>query len=174
MRRYHHEKQFLARHSRKTSLLCCVAPPVLTSLEKERVIINTDINGDTVTLTNLTRVVDAMEQQSATATKEVQQAEAHKFLSDVLSDQLIFRRADCTVVTKAMYAANLTHDDRFIERQSENIAVHFVGNRALVTSFVVTKTKEGKEGRYRNVRLWCRSGNSWTIDLWYNYDVTSL
>ncbi len=33
---------------------------------------------------------------------------------------------------------------------------------------------DGSVGRYRNIRLFSRAGHDWILELWYNYEITSL
>jgi hypothetical protein len=36
------------------------------------------------------------------------------------------------------------------------------------------KRADGSVGRYRNIRMFSRSEDNWMLELWYNYELTSL
>jgi hypothetical protein len=120
-------------------------------------------------LIDLNKRIGEMEQE--------QSAEAHKFFNAHLSDQLIFRRASGKVVGKygpEGFLDSLKKPSSFASRVSEGISVALLNNRALVTLIVVGTRADGSVGRYRNIRLFSRSGEDWILELWYNYEVTSL
>lgn len=120
-------------------------------------------------LVDLNKRIGEMEQE--------QGAEAHKFFNAHLSDQLIFRRASGKVVGKSEpegFLDSLKTPSPFTSRVSEDISVALLNNRALVTLIVVGTRADGSVGRYRNIRLFSRSGEDWILELWYNYEVTSL
>src|SRR5262249_22744826 len=63
-------------------------------------------------------------------------------------------------------------DNSFESRVPEDIVPKVDGNRAVVTLMVVAKRKDDKSvHRYRNVRFFTRSGNGWSLDAWYNYEI---
>lgn len=99
--------------------------------------------------------------------------DARQFFEQLLSDELIFRRADGSVVGKDGFIKNLEEKSAFT-RTAEDIAVTRCGNRALVTLIVRTEQADGTPGRYRNVRVFFLVGNKWQLEVWYNYDLTSL
>jgi hypothetical protein len=94
------------------------------------------------------------------------------------SIQLIFRRASGVVVGKAGEDSFLeslaTKPSPFVSRESKEIAVTLLDDRALVTLIVVGKKADGTEKRYRNIRLFSRAGNGWKLELWYNYELTGV
>jgi len=103
--------------------------------------------------------------------------EAHLFFNAHLSDQLIFRRASGKVVGKSEpegFLDSLKKPSPFTSRVSEDISVALHNNRALVTLIVVCTRADLSVARYRNIRLFSRSGDDWILELWYNYEVTSL
>jgi hypothetical protein len=121
-------------------------------------------------LVDLNNDIGVMEQR--------QGKEAHEFFNALLSDQLIFRRASGKVVGKSEpeggFLASLNNPSPFTLRQSEDIHVSLIGNRALVTLIVVGTKADSSSNRYRNVRLFSRSGDAWILECWYNYEITSL
>lgn len=52
--------------------------------------------------------------------------------------------------------------------------VTVLGERALVALIVRTTKADGTENRYRNIHLFSKQGQDWKLELWYNYDLTSL
>ena len=112
---------------------------------------------------------------------EMEQArglEAIAFFESLLSDQLIFRRASGKVVGKAGpdgFLEGLNKAGPFSLRRAENIWVTQLDDRALVTLIVVgTRADDGSAHRYRNIRLFSRSGENWVMEFWYNYEITGL
>jgi len=119
-------------------------------------------------LIELNKQIGEMEQQGV---------EARTFFDDHLSDQLIFRRASGKVVGKSEpegFVANLKNNP-FSSRRSEDISVTLLNDRALVTLIAIgTRADDGSVHRYRNIRLFSRSADRWVLELWYNYELTSL
>lgn len=63
----------------------------------------------------------------------------------------------------------------FSSRRSEDISVTLFNDRALVTLIVIgERADDGSVHRYRNIRLFSRSADRWVLELWYNYELTSL
>ncbi len=119
-------------------------------------------------LNDLNKRIGEMEQK--------QGEEAHLFFNAHLSDQLIFRRASGKVVGKSEpegFLDSLKKPSPFTSRVPEDISVALLDDRALVTLIVVGTRADGSVGRYRNVRLFSRSGDDWILELWYNYEITS-
>jgi hypothetical protein len=108
---------------------------------------------------------------------EQQGAGAVQFFTDLLSDGLVFRRASGKVVGKGGpdgFIEGLKNNP-FKSRLAEDIAVHPVGNRVLVTLVVVgTRNDDGSIHRYRNIRLFSHQGSRWVLECWYNYEITGL
>jgi hypothetical protein len=102
---------------------------------------------------------------------------AFGFFNNLLSDQLVFRRANGTVTGKAEaggFLDSLKGTSPFTSRGSENIDVAFVDDRALVTLIVQTTKADGTKGRYRNIRLFSHQGGDWKLDFRYNYPLATL
>jgi hypothetical protein len=118
-------------------------------------------------LVTLNRRIGEMEQQGAAAAA---------FFADLLSDDLVFRRASGKVVGKSGpegFIAGLENNP-FKSRVVEDIAVHPIDSRALVTLVVVgTRTDDGSVHRYRNIRLFSRQDSRWILECWYNYEITN-
>lgn len=109
--------------------------------------------------------------------EQMQGEKAHEFFNTHLSDELIFRRVSGKVVGKSEpegFLDSLKKANPFTSRQSEDISVALIGNRALVTLIVVGTKTDGSIGRYRNIRLFSRSGDDWILEFWHNYEITSL
>lgn len=105
---------------------------------------------------------------------EQQRDRRSEFFENLLSKQLIFRRANGKVVGKKDFLTSLQEPNPFTDRKSLDIEVTPQGDRALVTLVVKTKSPKGEEGRYRNIRLFTRTDDEWQLEFWYNYDLTSL
>jgi hypothetical protein len=114
------------------------------------------------------------------AAQEQRGEDARGFFQRHLSDQLVFRRADGSVVGKGGtlgtkgFLESLSVESPFASRLAEDIAVTLRDGQALVTLVVHTVKKDGTQGRYRNIRLFSKRGDDWVLDFWYNYDLTSL
>jgi hypothetical protein len=120
-------------------------------------------------LVDLNKKIGEMEQE--------QGEQAHLFFNAHLSEQLIFRRVSGKTVGKTGpegFLEGLNKPSPFKSRESEDISVNLLGDRALVTLIVRTRKEDGPENRYRNIRLFFRSGDDWILEFWYNYEITSL
>ncbi len=95
-----------------------------------------------------------------------------KFLGDVLADELVFRRANGTVVTKDEYLSDLEKPENTYEYLfSEDIRAQVKDENALVTLVVRAKGKRGEkefEGRFRNLRVFAVDGKNWQCVVWHN------
>jgi len=104
--------------------------------------------------------------------------DALAFFEGLLSEQLIFRRASGKVVGKngsEGFLEGLKKAGPFSKRCPENIWVTQLDDRALVTLVVVAKRADDDSvHRYRNVRLFSRSGDQWILELWYNYEIPNV
>lgn len=108
--------------------------------------------------------------------EQTQGSEALDFFKIHLSDQLIFRRANGKVVGKSEpegFLDGLKKPGPFTSRRAEDIVVTLLDDRALVTLVVVGTRADRSVGRYRNIRLFSRSGKDWVMEFWYNYELTS-
>jgi hypothetical protein len=125
------------------------------------------INGDSKkSLAELNQQMLQMEQQGGEA--------AQDYFRPGLSNQLVFRRANGTIVGKAAFLDGLKNNP-FQQRHSEDVSVSVQEDRALVTLIVVGQRKDdGSVHRYRNIRLFSRSGEQWILEFWYNYEITGL
>jgi hypothetical protein len=100
--------------------------------------------------------------------------EAIAKLDEILSPDLLFRRANKTVVGKREFMAGLRDPSPFTKRESEQAAVEIQGDRALVTLTVATFKADGTESLYRNVRFFIRRAGHWRLEFWFNDDVTEV
>lgn len=106
--------------------------------------------------------------------EQIRDTEAIETLDALISPELVFRRADKTVVGKRDFMAGLRKPSPFAKRESENAAVEIHGNRALVTLTVATTKEDGTRGRYRNIRMFIRRDEHWRLEFWFNDDVTDV
>ena len=109
--------------------------------------------------------------------EQKQGAASVEFFTALLSDQLIFRRANGKIVGKTgpdSFLDSLQKASPFTSRRSEDISTTLLGDRALVTLIVVATRLDGSVGRYRNIRLFFRTVDKWVLECWYNYDITGL
>jgi alkylhydroperoxidase/carboxymuconolactone decarboxylase family protein YurZ len=100
--------------------------------------------------------------------------EAIAFLDGVLADDLIFRRANGEVVTKAKYLADLKPDayDR-LETTVETVTVH---PDAAVVEVKVVAQRKGDEhaAEYKNIRRFVKRGGGWQLVAWLNTKIKDL
>jgi hypothetical protein len=95
-------------------------------------------------------------------------------LDGILSSQLLFRRADGSVVGKQEFMAALSGKSPFATRTSRNVVVEVRGDRAISTLIVTTTKEDGSVNHYRNVRCFARADGRWLIEYWFNDDITDL
>jgi hypothetical protein len=100
--------------------------------------------------------------------------DAVKRLDESLSSELVFRRADRTVVSKKAFMDALGKPGPFTKRESRDVSLTISGERALVTLIVVATKIDGSLGRYRNIRVFFRREGAWQLEVWFNDDLTSL
>lgn len=107
-----------------------------------------------------------------------QQPESRTFLENVLSDDLIFRRASKAIVTRQEYLDGLSKATyERVDTQVMEVKISSNGNYAVVTCLVTAKGvgRNGPfEGTYKNIRFWRRSEASvvgWLLYGWYNEDM---
>jgi hypothetical protein len=116
-------------------------------------------------LTELNREMVQMEQQGEAA---------REYFEPRLSDQLLFRRASGKVDSRSGFLGGLKNNP-FERRESEDVSAVVQGDRALVRLIVAGKRKDdGSVQRYRNIRLFSRSGDEWVLEFWYNYEIPDL
>ena len=96
---------------------------------------------------------------------------AVQFFHRHLSERLIFRRANGSVVGKAAFLDGLAGPDPFSGRKSEDVKVQVLGDRAVASLTVVaTRRDDGSTHRYRNIRFFTREDGIWSVDSWYNLE----
>jgi hypothetical protein len=86
-----------------------------------------------------------------------------EFLRGVLAEELVFRRASGSVVSKEQYLADVTKN--MFERESKNIKVTFdeENNLALVVLVVHARGSD-----FQNLRVFRRRENGWQCLVWFN------
>ena len=116
-------------------------------------------------LTELNHLIAELEQR--------RDAAAVRRLDALVAPDLVFRRANGAVVGKPGFLAGLDGPSPFSSRRSEDVVVCLVGTRALVTLVVVTTAPDGSVARYRNVRVWERRDDGWSLSVWFNEELPS-
>lgn len=103
------------------------------------------------------------------------EAELHRdedFLRGNLADELVFRRANGSVVTKEEYLDELMKPENTYEYLvAENIKSQIKDDTALVSLNVRAKGKRGEkefEGTFRNLRVFVRKEKNWQCVIWHN------
>lgn len=125
-------------------------------------------NIDEKALISLNKQIGYMEQQRDSA--------AQNFFDILLSDQLIFRRADGIIVSKkgkGGFLEKLKGIDSFTAREIQDIIVQQLDDHALVTLIVQTLNAKNEVGRYRNIRIFSKQGTDWQLECWYNYAINN-
>ncbi|MEU1972156.1 nuclear transport factor 2 family protein [Microbacterium sp. NPDC019599] len=89
-------------------------------------------------------------------------------LDEILSGDLLFRRANGEVVDKTAFMASLSGPSPFADRTSDVLSVDVLGNAALVVVMVTTTDADGVASRFRNVRALTRTDDDWQIRFWFN------
>ena len=94
------------------------------------------------------------------------------FLRDVLADELVFRRANGSIVTKDEYLAELKKPENTYEfLTAENIKAQVKDENALVSLVVRAKGKRGEkefEGKFQNLRVFVSKDKNWQCMIWHN------
>jgi hypothetical protein len=125
-------------------------------------------------LTDLNVKIAEMEQREQRGGKD-----AEDFFTEVLSNELVFRRASGTVVGRKEFIDGLKEPYPFKELKAEEIEVRQTDelpSRALVTLIIVGTRDNNTEGRYRNIRLFSEAKDlkyGWRLEFWYNYELTT-
>jgi ketosteroid isomerase-like protein len=96
-----------------------------------------------------------------------------EFLASVLHDDLVFRRADGSIVGKQDYLKAVP--TRTYERlESEVVEINERQDSTVVTVIVdaAGTTASGRfEGRFRNTRVFVNDGGRWLCRIWVNVPV---
>jgi hypothetical protein len=108
------------------------------------------------------------------AWEQTRDAEAIGKLGELLSPQLVFRRADKSVVGRKEFIDGLSGPSPFTTRESSDVVVELRGDRAVSTSVVTTTKEDGSVNHYRNIRWFARAHGRWLVEYWFNDDVADL
>ena len=108
------------------------------------------------------------------AWEQARDAEAIRKLDELLSPQIVFRRADKSVVGKKEFIDGLSGPSPFATRESSDVVVELRGDRAFSTSIVTTTKEDGSVNHYRNIRWFARGDGRWLVEYWFNDDVADL
>jgi len=106
--------------------------------------------------------------------EQMRDDKAIKALDRFLSRDLLFRRANRTVVNKETFMKDLRDRSPFASRESRNATVTILQDRAMVLSTVIATKHDGTRGAYRNIRVFFLRDGAWHLEVWFNDDVTSL
>lgn len=94
------------------------------------------------------------------------------FLREILSDDLVFRRATGDVVTKEIYLSELANPENTYEYlRAENIKAQVNEDAALISLIVTAKGKRGEkkfEGKFRNLRVFTGDEKKRRCVIWHN------
>lgn len=97
------------------------------------------------------------------------------FLVQVLSDDLIFRRANGQIVRKKEFLWDLIQpENTFDYLIPENVEPKVFEDTAVVSLLVRAKGKRGEagfEGVYRNLRLFQKREGEWRCVVWFNTEI---
>jgi mannose-6-phosphate isomerase-like protein (cupin superfamily)/alkylhydroperoxidase/carboxymuconolactone decarboxylase family protein YurZ len=96
-----------------------------------------------------------------------------KRLAEILADTLDFRRADGTVVDKQTFLADLARR-KYTELSTSDVRIAVFEDVAVATLVVtVAGTADGTSfgGRFRNLRIFERMGDEWSLVRWYNRPI---
>lgn len=95
-----------------------------------------------------------------------------KILREVLANDLVFRRANGSVVTKDEYLSELIKPENTYEfLHSENIKAQIKDENALVSLVARAKGKRGEkefEGEFRNLRVFVKNEQNRQCVIWHN------
>ncbi len=93
------------------------------------------------------------------------------FFREILADDLIFRRAKGTVVTKEQFILDLK-SDAFEKLEANVLEVRNYADGAVAKVMVTSKRRgEPSEGKYLNVRRFARRDGAWRLVAWLNTEV---
>ena len=95
-------------------------------------------------------------------------------LDGILSPQILFRRADKTVVGKKEFMDALLAPSPFATRVSSDVVVELRDDRAVCTLIVTTAKEDGPVNHYRNIRWFARRDDRWLMEYWFNDDIIDL
>jgi Domain of unknown function (DUF4440) len=99
-----------------------------------------------------------------------------RFLQDHIGDDLLFQRADGTVVGKKEFLEKWKGGSPFTARFVSDVTANLqVGepNRGVVTLLIHAIDKLGAHHVYRNLRFCEKRGAKWQIYAWYNAETRS-
>jgi hypothetical protein len=98
-------------------------------------------------------------------------------LAKVLSEDLVFRRADKSVVDKATFLQGVpAAAQRLSDREAFDVEVTVLGRSALVTLTVfayATVDGQRRPRLFKNIRFFVDRGGGWLLEHWYNEMLTS-
>jgi hypothetical protein len=112
--------------------------------------------------------------------EEQRGAEGVAFFSGLLDEDLRFRRAGGTVVTRDRFLHDLARPDHRRTRIEpvEGPGIQVLGDRALVQVVLAVEGRDGDQpvdGVYRNIRVFERDGGGpWALTVWFNERVGDL
>jgi hypothetical protein len=114
----------------------------------------------------------ALNQKIAVLEQERGRTTQH-FFTKLLSDQLLFRRANGRVIGKADFLQSLSTPSPFTQykvEQLEQVQLAEVKKRTLVTLLMRTEDRYGAARCFRHIRYFTRSATRWRLEFWYVYE----
>lgn len=110
---------------------------------------------------------------------EAEKSRDDQFMADILSDKLVFRRADGTSVNKTSYLESLTNPaNTYDHLNTSEIEVQIFQDVAVVTLCVQASGQRGDKpfsGRFRNIRIFMKetdTSHGWRCHMWFNTKIS--
>ena len=98
---------------------------------------------------------------------------AQQFFMRLLSDKLLFRRANGKVVGKADFLHSLQAPSPFTQyslEQVEMAQLADVENRVMVTLLMRTEDQYTATRCFRHIRFFSQHSSGWRLEFWYVYE----
>lgn len=110
---------------------------------------------------------------------EAEKVRDDQFMADVLSDKLVFRRANGTTVDKTCYLESLTNPANIYDQLDvSEIEVQIFQDAAVVTLCIQASGQRGDKtfsGRFRNIRIFMKEADAphgWRCHMWFNTKIS--
>lgn len=111
---------------------------------------------------------------------EAEKARDDKFMAEILSDKLVFRRADGITVNKTCYLESLTNPaNTYNHLEVSEIEVQIFQDVAVVSLCVQASGQRGDKpfsGRFRNIRIFMKevdAPHGWRCYMWFNTKISN-
>jgi hypothetical protein len=94
------------------------------------------------------------------------------FFQNLLSENLIFSRANGSVINKAQFLDNLTKPSPFKSRESDVLSINFDEAKQNAVCVVTVKTTNDTGVKsYQNIRFFSCENNQWQLYAWFNQAI---